>query len=147
MTLGEFVEETSKLEKYYGKELDEFQRKIWNEEIGKMSAQRYRQIIKEVFRTCKFMPKLADIVEINKGLGYHIDNKKQIEKVDCNKCNGEGFIIYTKLIDNGNIKIPYDYVARCNCENGNQYVYDGRIIQDTEHRSNYCIPSVAELGF
>ena len=146
MTLGEFVEETSKLEKYYGKELEDFQRKIWNEEIGNLSVQRYRQIIKEIFKTCKFMPKLADIIEINKGLGYHIENKKEIKKVHCDRCNGEGFIIYTKLIDNGDIKLPYDFMARCDCENGNEYIYDGRTIQDTQHRSNYYVPSIVELG-
>lgn len=146
MTLGEFVEETSKLEKYYGKELEDFQRKIWNEEIGNLSVQRYRQIIKEIFKTCKFMPKLADIIEINKGLGYHTESKKEIKKVPCDRCNGEGFIIYTKLIDNGDIKLPYDFMARCDCENGNEYIYDGRIIQDTQHRSNYYVPSIVELG-
>lgn len=146
MTDSEFIEETSKLEKYYGKELETFQLKIWKDELVNMPLIRYRQIIKEIFKTCKFMPKLADIIEINKGLGYHTENKKEIEKVHCNKCNGEGFIIYTKLIDNGDIKLPYDFIARCDCENGNEYMYDGRTIQDTEHRSNYRIPSILELG-
>lgn len=146
MTDGEFIEETSKLEKYYGKELETFQLKIWKEEIGTLSAQRYRQIVREIFKTSKFMPKLADIIEINKELGYHTESKKEIKKVPCDKCNGEGFIIYTKLVDNGNIKLPYDFIARCDCENGNEFIYDGRTIQDKEHRNNYYIPSISELG-
>jgi len=147
MTDSEFIEETSRIEQYYGKELDTFQRKIWNEEIGHIALSRYRQIIKEIFRTCKFMPKLADIVEINKELAYHTEDKKVFESVECNKCNSLGFITYIKEIDNGGYKIPYQFIARCDCTNGNQYVYDGRTIRDTEHRSNYRVPSMAELGF
>lgn len=146
MTIGEFVEETSKLEKYFGKELDEFQRKIWYEEIENLSLQRYRQIIRQVFKTSKFMPKLADIIEINSTLA-HENNNVIREKVDCSKCNGEGFVLYTKMFNNGVNQIPYQYVAKCDCANGDQFSYNGLTIKDSEHRSKYYIPSVAELGF
>lgn len=146
MTDSEFVEETARIEKYYGKELDSFQRKIWYEDIGKMPLSRYRQITRELFRTCKFMPKLADIVEINRGLAYHTENQKTFKKVECKKCKSRGFITYIKQLENGGQKIKYQFIARCDCANGNQYNYNGRTIRDTEHRSNYYIPSVAELG-
>lgn len=97
MTISEFVEQTSELEKYYGKELDEFQRKIWNEELGKMPVQRYRQIIKQAYRECKFMPKLADLLEINQKLNYKKDNKENIQKVECKKCNRRRvYIVYKR---------------------------------------------------
>ena len=145
MTDSEFVLETSRIEKYYGKELDEFQRKIWHEEIGHLSLPRYRQIVKEIFKTSKFMPKLADIIEINNTLAY--EKKERItEEVECSKCDGKGFLIYTKLYDNGTEKIPYDYLARCTCANGEQYSYNGQNVSDSRHRSNYYVPNVVELG-
>lgn len=147
MTTAEFVEETSRLEKYYEKELDEFQRKIWNEELGNIPVQRYRQIIKEAYRTCKFMPKLSDLIEINKQMGYHTENKQITESVECEKCGGKGFVIYIKEVDNGGSKIPYEYIARCNCKNGDNFIYNGSNIDDSEHRSNYYVPTINELGF
>lgn len=143
MTDSEFVLETSRIEKYYGKELDEFQRKIWHEEIGHLPLVRYRQIVKEIFKTSKFMPKLADIIEINKTLPYE-KKERTIQAVECNKCKGEGFLIYTKLYDNGINKIPYDYLARCTCANGDKYAYDGQNLK--ENKSNYYVPNVVELG-
>ena len=147
MTIGEFIEETGKLESYFEKELDEFQRKVWHEELGNITLQRYRQIIKEAYRSCKFMPKLSDLVEINKQLGYHTENKQILESVECNKCNGLGFITYIQEFDNGVNKIPYQYLARCDCKNGEQYEYDGRKISDSEHRRNFYVPTIRELGF
>lgn len=154
MTDTEFIEETGKLEKYYGKELETFQLKIWKEELGHLSLTRYRQIIRQIFKISKFMPKLADIIEINSSL---ISEKKQTEEtetVECSRCKGLGFITYAKLIDNGVIdeekniteKISYQYFARCDCANGNKYIYDGSKIQDSEHRSKYYVPSITELG-
>ena len=146
MTDGEFIEETSKLEKYYGKELETFQLKIWNEELGHLSVTKYRQIIRQILKTSKFMPKLADMLEVTNTMPK-VNKETTREKVECDKCNGEGYILYTKLVDNGDYKIPYEYVARCDCDNGNEYIYDGRTINDTQHRSDYRIPSMSEIGF
>lgn len=144
MTISEFIEVTKTLEKYYEKELDEFQRKVWYDEIKYMTEQRYRQIVRHILITSKFMPKLSDVVQANNSLGKI--QKEVKEKVECSKCNGEGFILYTEMVDNGDTKIPYQYVARCECANGEEFNYDGRTIKDTEHRSNYYIPSLVELG-
>ena len=139
MVIAEFISETATIEKYYGKDLDEFQRKIWYEELKSISVPRYRVILREVLRTSKFMPKLADILEIHKSLPYTSSNTEQ-ETVECKRCNSEGYITYKKIIEN----IPYLFAARCTCKNGDRYRYDGREV--SENKSRYYIPSIEEVG-
>lgn len=115
MTLSEFIEITSEIEKFYDKDLTTEQSKIWFEELKNISKERYRQISKEIYRTSKFMPKLADIIEANNKLV--IETKKQDNTVyECKKCNSTGMIIYKKEVE-GRL---YDYCARCDCANGQQ---------------------------
>lgn len=118
MKIEEFDEETRKLEKFYDKDIPDEQRKIWYEEFKGINITRYKYLISQVYRKYKFMPKLADMIEINKSIGYvqekEQEQKKQITK--CNKCKGTGFIFYKKQEGN----LWYDYVCRCNCVNGYQ---------------------------
>lgn len=146
MEVAEFIEETSRIEKYYEKELDKFQRDIWYQELKNQPINRYRQIINQIFRKCKFMPKLADIISIDEELPYLKKNKEVIQKVECNVCQGLGLIFYKKNIENGDKKIKYDFVARCNCKNGLEYTYDGTTISDSKHRSKFYIPTAQQLG-
>ena len=145
MQIAEFVEETSQIEQFFEKELTDFQRENWYQELKYIDIERYRQIVKQVFRKCKFMPKLADIITIQEELPYQ-QNKKARQKTDCEKCKGEGFILYQKIINDGNRKIEYTYVARCTCQNAEDFKYNGTKINDIKHRSKYYIPSVEEIG-
>lgn len=138
MQINEFIDETSDIEKYYAKELDEFQRKIWFDELKDISLSRYRQIIREIFRTSKFMPRLSDILEVHRNLSFKREETQE-EKVQCDKCNSEGYILYTKMFEG----IPYIYAARCTCKNGDSYRYDGRKLQ--KDKSKYYIPSIEEV--
>lgn len=145
MQINEFIEETANIEKYYGKELETYQREIWYNELGKMDLVKYRKIIREIYRKCKFMPKLADIIEISHTI---VNNHREIveEYVDCKRCNGKGFIIYKKKLENGGKDIIYDMFARCDCKNGLKYAYDGTKINDTEHRSKFYVSTISQLG-
>lgn len=145
MEIAEFIEETSRIEKYYEKELDKFQRDIWYQELKNKPINRYRQIVNETFRKCKFMPKLADIITIDEELPYQV-TKKEKQEVECEKCKGLGLIFYKKLIDNGNKKLEYEYAARCNCQNGLEYAYDGTRISDSRHRSKFYVPTAQQIG-
>jgi len=146
MQIAEFVEATSQIEKFFDKDLTDFQRENWYQELKYIDIERYRQIVKQVFRKCKFMPKLADIIEIQEELPYQQKNKKEKQKIDCQKCKGDGVIFYKKIITDGNRKIEYTYVARCTCQNAEDFKYNGTKLNDTKNRSNYYIPSVEELG-
>lgn len=145
MEVKEFVEETSKIEKYYGKELDEFQRKVWFQELKTIDIKRYRQITREIYRQCKFMPKLSDILDIQNELPY-AQKQKNISYVECQKCNSRGFKLYTKRIKNGNQDLEYTYVARCDCVNGQEFAYDGTKVIDTQHRSKFYVPTIQQIN-
>ena len=131
MKLDEFIEATNRLENYYCKELSAEQSQIMFEELEKLSIEKYRKLISKCLRTCKYMPKIADILEANNELvGEVTEEKKQI--IPCSKCDGTGYVVYTKFIANGNERIPYSYAARCTCENGKN--------------ANQKVPTYEELG-
>ena len=69
MKIDEFMEETKKLENFYGKELTEEQKTIWFENLNKISLERYRCIIGALYRKNKYFPSLADIIQLNDELG------------------------------------------------------------------------------
>ena len=116
MLLPEFINETSRIENFFDKELTRFQRDEWFRELKNISIQRYRQIVQEAFRKCKYMPKLADILEIQRSLTFNAPEVK--EKVECVICNGTGFVMYKKHFKDGNREYDLDYAARCTCANG-----------------------------
>lgn len=146
MTEKEFIEETSNIEKFYGKELNQFENSRWFQELKNIDTTRYRQIIRQVFRKCKFMPKLADIISIQDELPYGQAKTNLFEKVECSKCKGFGILFYTKIVDNGDRKLRYEYVARCDCQNGLNYSYDGTKIADKEHRTKFYVPTAQQIG-
>ena len=130
MTQAEFIEITSEIEKFYEKEFTDEQRKIWFDELKNLTKERYRQISRECYKNLKFMPKLADIVELNGSIGKNtlsnFNNHQKIE--DCNKCNGVGIVFYTRMLEGH----PYEYGARCDCQNAIQW--------------SKAIPSIQEVG-
>lgn len=127
MILDEFLETTERIEKFYDKEYNQEQRKMIFETFKDKPKERYRQIALQVFRTSKFLPKLADLIEIDQTLPKEKQQEK--ERIKCPKCNGTGMIIYAKVIPNMG---EYQYAARCDCLNA-------------EGISN-AIPLASELG-
>lgn len=122
----EFVNETSKMERFYGKELSEEQQKIWFENLKKISVERYRCIIGALYRKNKYFPSLADIIQLNNELGMKQKETKYKEE-KCDICSSRGVIRYIKKI-NG---IDYDYYCKCHCLNSNKY---------------NCFPTMEEVG-
>ncbi len=133
MQLDEFIESTNRLETYYGKDMSTEQLQIMYEELKHLSLERYKKLLSKCLKTCKYIPKIADIIAANNELIGEADNNQEKRNlVPCKKCEGSGIVFYTKFISNGNDKLPYTYVARCDCENA-KYV-------------NQKIPSILELG-
>lgn len=119
MTNGEFIEATSRLEKYFEKEYTIEQSKIMFEELKNLSIDRYKQIIAKCIRDKKFLPKIADILEINNELMIK-KTREEVEEVECSKCNSKGFILYKKK--DPNTMQEYEYACRCTCKNANNYL-------------------------
>ena len=74
MELSEFMQVTDRLEKFYNKELEQYEKDIWFQELKTIPIKRYEQVIKKAYTECKFMPKLADIVSINREMPYNTNN-------------------------------------------------------------------------
>lgn len=66
MQISEFIEATSRIESYYGKEYTTEQRRIMYEELKTINIERYRQLISSIIRKSKYLPKVADFIEVDK---------------------------------------------------------------------------------
>lgn len=143
MKLEEFDEEVSKLERFYQKEVTDEQRRIWYTELRNLDISRFKYIISQVYRTSKFFPKLADILEINANLGYS-QAKQEENKNKCKRCNGTGYITYKKTTKNGANDMLYEFGAICSCRM--KHRYEGWKITDERYRSNFYTPFAEEIG-
>ena len=126
----DFIDITEKMEKYYQEQYNAEQRKFIYDAVKNMTKERYELLIQKAIKSCKYLPKVANLLEIEQGLPR--EEIKQKEKVKCKICGGSGIVPYIKKIKNGDTEIPYQYVARCICENGKEY--------------GQAIPSIVEVG-
>ena len=145
MTIDEFTETLEKLENFYNpkEKMTDEQKRIWFENLKTMSIERFKYITANLYKTSKFMPKLADVFELNTTIG-NIEKKPNNNKEFCKKCNNTGYIIYKQVLQNGNRNIVYDYGAICDCNRKKQY--KGWEITDERYKSNYYTPLATELG-
>lgn len=117
MQLDEFIEATNILERYYGKELSTEQMKIMYDILKDFGVERYKKVLVKCLKTCKYMPKIADIFAANNELSGQVQQEENTVKETCNKCEGTGYVFYTKFLVNGTTRYPYTYVSRCTCKN------------------------------
>lgn len=142
MKIEEFSKVIEQMEKFYQKEITDEQKQIWYKELRNLDLARFNYIIAQIYRTLKFMPKLADILEINANLGYS-QMKKQNDVKKCSKCNGTGYLLYKKIISNGENKTENVYGAVCSCRQ--KMKYEGWKITDERNRSNFYMPYIEEI--
>lgn len=136
MTIAEFIEVTSRLEKYFEKELNTIQSEEWFEALQDLSKEKYQKIIQQAFKTCKYFPKLADIIEIKRNIKF-VSEAEVEEKihVPCKICGSVGLIRYYQEKDG----YKYEYLARCKCENAKNYEWKDK-------DGNYLLPSAVALN-
>ena len=135
MINAEFIQATTRLENYYGKEYTTEQLKIMFDFLRGWTVEKYMKAINFCLKNNKFLPKIADLTnaEIDNN---QVQNKEKIDFVKCDKCNGEGFIKYWKTIQNGGKPIQYEYIALCTCDNA-----------DKQRSINgHKLPTLAEVG-
>lgn len=143
MTQSEFVEATSRLETYFDKDYTTGQSQEMFKELKDINIERYRQLVSAVLRKSKFLPKIADFVEANIQEPF-LAKKDDLQKITCKKCNSTGYIIYTKVIKDGERKLKNQYASVCDC--GNARKYEGWKVTDKRYRSNFYTPLAQELG-
>lgn len=139
MKIEEFIEVITQMENFYQKELTEEQRNIWYDNVKSMGIIRFRYIIANLFKTCKFIPKLADVFELNISLGT-IPTKNEEPTTYCKKCRNTGYILYKQIVE----EHEYEFAAICSCNRKKQY--KGWEISDERYRSKYYTPLAVELG-
>ena len=142
MTNGEFIEATSRLEKYYEKEFSIEQQRIMFDELREVSVEKYKKAITYCIRNNKFIPKVSDILNAINEVKTIV--AKETTRIECKKCKGVGYVPYYKKIDNGGKEIIYQFFAVCDC--GNEKRYDGTTISDIEHKSKFYVPLMNEIG-
>ena len=145
MKIEEFDEEINKLERFYQKEkaITDEQRQIWYRELRNLDITRFKYIIAQIYRTSKFLPKLADILEINANLGY--SQAKQEQNINkCKRCNGTGYITYKKITKNGANDMLYEFGAICSCRIKSKY--EGWKVTEERFRSNFYTTFAEEVG-
>ena len=139
MTNKEFMQYTQEIENFYGQKLSDVEKNVWYENLKFMTIERFNYIIAEIYKVNKFMPKLAEVLEMHRSIPY-VENIKKDVKGHCEKCDDTGYVTYTKIVNNR----PYTYMAVCDCGRHNRY--DGSKIHDEKHRSDYYMPTVDEIG-
>lgn len=143
MEISEFIQATSRIEQYYNKEYTNEQRQIMFKELEDIDINRYRQLVSAVIRKSKFLPKVADFIEANIEIPFSTQ-RDETQKIECNKCNSTGYLIYTKVIKDGNREFKNQYACICSC--GNARKYEGWKVTDKQYRSEFYTPLVQELG-
>ena len=119
MQISEFIEASTRLEKYYDKEYTTEQRQIMYEELKDWNIEKYRKAISIAIRNCKFLPKLADIIQASTEI-RDFQSRAEDKGVECNKCNGTGFIEYQKQA----YGMLYNFACRCTCSNGQKLSHE-----------------------
>ena len=67
MTKQEFIEYVGQIENVYkNQNLSNIEKEIWYENLKFMSIERYNYILAEIYKTSKFRPTLADILQFHK---------------------------------------------------------------------------------
>ena len=141
MTKQEFIEYVGQIENVYkNQNLSNIEKEIWYENLKFMSIERFNYILAEIYKTSKFRPTLADILQFHKQIPYTAKKEEREIKSGCKKCNGTGYVFYTKEINNK----KYKYSAVCDC--GRCERYDGKKCAAPKNKSNYYIPTIAETG-
>lgn len=120
MKIDEFMETVKQMENFYQKKMTDEQKRIWFESLKAMKIERFKYIVAHLYKYSKFMPKLADVFELNTSVGSIEDKSKTENKPDCDRCGNTGYVVYKQVITEDKNYI-YDFGAICTCGRKKQY--------------------------
>ena len=100
----------------------------------------YNVLEQRILQKYKYFPKPADLLETISEVKNELAKVKDKNKVfkQCDMCNGSGFVIIKD-------EKQREYAVACDCENGDDKLYDGRTITDKRYRSPYVIKRYSEM--
>lgn len=139
MEYRDFMDYVGQMQEFYDKTLSDIELEVWYNNFKYMTLERFNDVICEAFKTSKYLPKLSELLQIQKTLPY-TQPVKQTKDGKCQKCSNTGYVLYTRIVDNK----PYTYSAVCDCGRANRY--DGKEIVDPKNKSDYYIPTMTEIG-
>jgi len=140
MSEEEFYKYVTEMQNFYGQKLSDIELRVWYDSLKFMTIQRFNFILSEIYKTNKYMPRLAEILQVHNQIPYVSTQKKEIENNKCEKCDNTGYVRYYKNIDDQ----QYLYMAVCDC--GRQEKFDGRKCLDPKNKSEYYIPTMQEIN-
>lgn len=140
MVIDEFKNTITQIQRYYGKEYNEIQINEIYKYFGKMSIARFNFITSKLYQKSKYLPVLADFVEVHKENPYY-DFKKEEKKNECDICGGKGFVLYKRYIEE--LDREYEFAAHCTCTD--EFKFDGSKCKSERNKSKYFTRSVEEI--
>lgn len=142
MTTLEFKEKIGEVERFYSKEYVNEQKNELYKYFKEHTLKQFGYIISKVYQKCKFLPSIAEIIEIEKEIPF--SKIRRVEKTDCKNCGGKGYVFYYKTIKD----VEYQFIAYCNCID--EYKYSGKEMKDPRNKQPYHVMGETEamqLGF
>lgn len=142
MIISEFRDKIAEVERFYSKEYVAEQKNELYRYFKDHTIKQFAYIISKVYQKCKFLPSVAEIVEIEQDIPFSKIRKVQL--TDCKNCGGKGYVFYYKMIRG----IEYQFIAYCDCSD--EYKYSGKDMKDPRNKQPFHTMSEAEaiqLGF
>ena len=136
MTISEFKDKIAEVERFYSKDYVNEQKNELYKYFKEYTIKQFAYVISNVYQKCKFLPSIAEIIDIEKEIPF--TKVKKQERTNCSNCGGTGYVLYHKEI-NGT---DYEFVAYCNCSD--EYKFDGRNMKDPRNKSRYRVMSEVE---
>jgi len=140
MNKKEFIGYIEQIQNLYHKQLTQIEVEIWYDNLKFLTIERFNYILSEIYKTNKYMPTLADILQMHRQIPYTIKDEEENIKTFCNKCNNLGYVIFIKKISG----INYKYAAVCDCGRRKKFV--GSECNEPKNKSRYYIPTIQEIG-
>lgn len=118
MTIYEVADELQTLEEYYNKKYNGTQVTQIHHRFGELAKDTFKRMLNETMNFSKYLPLIPDFATALNNVRQTYKYQDDFERVKCDKCNGSGYVIVTKIVKEGGDRYKYQYGFRCTCANG-----------------------------
>ena len=132
MTIYEVADELQTLEEYYNKKYNGTQVTQIHHRFGELAKDTFKRMLNETMNFSKYLPLIPDFATALNNVRQTYKYQDDFERVKCDKCNGSGYVVITKVVKEGGDRYKYQYGFRCTCANG-------------QHQTD-SVPTYAEVG-